>query len=319
MVRAASIILYFLFFIGFYLTFSDDFAVSFQRLYARTQVEKRLKAKKKKEADPDRYSFNDYVQNMISVVKGRSSQEDIVKFYEISILACIGAGAFTYFVMTPKVTVIAAVIGLCTPLVYYRSKLQEIRNATSQEGEILATEILNNYKIYHYNMLEAIRNSAETISDDAPHSKRMLIDLSYRLNTVSSQEDIKKAVEHFKFGINTTWASLLATNIELAQIEGVRVTHAMEDLIQSIIKARKTLEESKRQGSEGRRMLKFLVPGIYVVTVISANKAFGMSYSEFFHNQFKTDMGSTWFLIVCVAYIVSILVSKYISKDRMDI
>ena len=325
MIKAISIILYFLFFVGLYLAFSENFAVTIQKIQAKIQVEKALKGEKSeaeentaKESD-GKFSFSEYLRTMLTVVNGKSKAEDVIKFYELSIFTCIAAGVFTYFVMTPKVAPLAAIIGLCTPLVYYRGKLQEIRNAASQEGETLATELLNNYKIYHYNMLEAIRNSAETITNDAPNSKRMLIELSYQLNTVSSEEDIKKAVDHFRFGIDTTWAALLATNIELAQIEGIRVTHAMEDLIQSIIKARKTLEESKRQGSEGRRMLKFLVPCIYGITVISAHSVFGMTYAEFFHNQFRTETGSTWFLIVCITYLFSILFSAYINKDKMDI
>lgn len=319
MASAVSMFLYIAFFAGCYITFSDDFAVSIQRLQAKAQVEKKLKQNKIEEKDPDKFSLNEYILNMLDMVKYGAKQEDVIKFYELSILFALGFGMFTFLVMTPKATPIATIIGLLVPFFHYRSKLQEVRNEASQEGELLATELLNNYKIYHYNMLEAIRNSAETISDDAPNSKRMLIELSYKLNTVSSKEDIKKAVNAFKFGINTTWASLLATNIELAQLEGIRVTHAMEDLIQSIIKARKTMEETKRQGSEGRKMLKGLVPAIYIITVASAKLAFGMSYTQFFHNQFKTELGSTWFLLVCIAYLASIMVSNVISKDKMDI
>lgn len=318
MIKAVSILLYFIFFLGYYLIFSEDFANEIQRAQAKVQIERKIKSSKN-EAEEEKNSFSKFLRNMLGVVHGKSRNEDLFKFYEISILSCILAGVFTYFAMTPKVSILAAVVGLCAPFVYYEGRLQEIRNETSQEGEILVTELLNNYKIYHYNMLEAIRNSAETITDEAPNSKRMLIELSYQLNTVSSREDVKKAVEHFRFGINTTWAALLATNLELALIEGIKVTHAMQDLTQSIIKARKTLEERKRQGSEGRRMLKYLVPGIYILTLLSAKKVFGITYAEFFHNQFRTDMGSTWFLIVCITYLFSIVFSAYVSKERMDI
>lgn len=314
-----SFLFYFLLIIGIYLVFSDSFAQSMEQRKAKAKVEKELKKKDKKESSEKLKKVQTYLQNMIAVVKGRRNKEDIYRFYQVSVLLCVCLFLLAYVIMTPKVAPLAAILGLVLPLAYYRSKLQEIRNAASKEGEALATEILNNYKIYHYNMLEAVRNSAESLSENAPLSKRMLIELSYEFNTVSSKEEIVQAVERFKFGINTTWASMLATNIELAQIEGIRVTAAMEDLVKSIIKARKAMEETKRQGSEGIKMLKFLVPGLYLFTILSASMAFGMSFQEFFHNQFKTSMGSTWFLIVCISYIGSILIANFISKDKMDI
>ena len=112
---------------------------------------------------------------------------------------------------------------------------------------------------------------------------------------------------------------MLATNIELSLLEGLDVTSSMEDLIQQIARARKAMEETKRQGSEARRMLKFLVPGIYILTLISSLYFFGMTFSEFCHNQFKTPTGSTWFVIVCITYIGSIAAAEYIGRDKMDI
>ena len=319
MMEATSYILYFLTFLGIYLVFWDSFRITARRLRARRLVKRGIKKDRGTEKRGGEFTASEYISAMLAIVSGKDDIDNVTKFYEKSFLCASGAFILSYACMTAKVAPIAGIVGLLIPFVYYWSKLQDIRTEASREGEILATELLNNYKIYHYNMQEAIRISAESISREAPRSRRMLIMLSYELNTISAKEDVKKAVERFKFGIDTTWSGLLATNIELAQVEGMRVTAAMEDLVQTIIKARKTMEETKRQGSEGRRMLKFLVPGIYLITIVSSNRVFGMSIHEFFSRQFRTDTGSTWFLAVACAYITSILVSGFIARNKMDI
>ncbi len=319
MIEATSYLLYFLSFLGIYLVFWDSFRVSARRLRARLLVKQRIKEGRSVRKSDGALTANEYISAMVAVVSGKNDIDSVTRFYEKSVLCGVAGFILSYALMTAKVAPLAGILGLLLPFIYYRSKLQDIRTEASREGEILATELLNNYKIYHYNMLEAIRKSSESISKEAPRSKRMLIMLSYELNTISSKDDIKRAIERFKFGINTTWSGLLATNIELAQAEGMRVTAAMEDLVQAIIKARKTMEETKRQGSEGRRMLKFLVPGIYLITIVSSKGVFGMSIQEFFNRQFRTDTGSTWFLAVACAYILSLLVSGFIARNKMDI
>ena len=318
--ETVSLVFYLMFFIGWYMAFSDSLAYSIAQSRAKSQVQAKIKHSKAKDKKSDKMGINEYLEDMLAIVEGKRKPGAVIKFYELSAIL----GIFGFFganiILTAKVAPLAAIIGLCLPLAYYRSKLQEIRNEASMEGEILATELLNNYKVSFHNILEAVRNTAETLSaEEAPHSKRMLLQLAHEFNTVSTKEDVEKAVERFKFGINTTWASLLATNIELAQTEGLVITSSMEDLISSIIKARKAKEEIKRQGSEGRTMLKYLVPAIYIITVISGTGVFDMTLGEFFHKQFRTDTGSTWFVIVIATYIGSILFANFISKEKMDI
>lgn len=313
-----SLVLYLGLFIGWYLTFADSMAYSLAQSRAKSKVQSKLKkdSKKKKDTHP----LKEYIEDMMAIVEGKRKQGAIIKFYETSIALALFGIAVAYILLTPKVAPITGIVGLLSPFIYYKSKLEEIRNEASQEGEILATELLNNYKVSYYNILEAIRNTAETISaEEAPYSKKMLLQLAYDFNTVSNKEEASKAVERFKFGIDTTWAALLATNIELAHTEGVLITSSMEDLVDSIIKARKTKEELKRQGSEGRKMLKVLVPVIYITTALFGSMAFDMSMHQFFYNQFKTDMGSTWFVVVSVTYLMSLLFTNIISKEKMDI
>lgn len=300
--------------LGLNAIFSDSFVTSIEARKAKIANEKSLK-----EGRENTLAVSKYIENMISTVNEKVESGSVLKFYELSIFLGMIAFLLTYFLMTAKVAPLAGIVAAFMPFLYYRTKLQEIRNETSREGEVLTSELLSNYKIYHNSMRTAIENTIETISSEAPHSKRLLVKLQYDINAVASKEGLKEAIDKFKFGIGTNWSIMLATNIELSLLEGLDVTSSMEDLIQQIMRARKAMEETKRQGSEARRMLKFLVPGIYLLTVICAMYFFNMTFTEFCHNQFRTSTGSTWFLIVCITYIASIAAAEYIGKDKMDI
>lgn len=318
--KIANYVLYLLLLTGLFISFSEDFAESIELYRAKKKVRVSIKLSKGREQrDGTGVKISDYISDMLTVAKGKQSIENVVVFYEVSVGLSLLFGVMSFMLMTPKVSFFAAVIGLFTPFLYYRTRLQEIRNLSSREGRILTSELLNNYKIYHFNIFEAIRISAESISEEAPHTGKLLLTLSYELNTVSTKEDVKRAVDRFKFGIDTRWADMLAADIELAQTEGVNIASALDDLITSVAKAGKAMEETKRQGSEGVRMLKYLVPVIYVLTIFASVNFFGMTINEFYYNQFKTEIGSTWFMLVCLSYIASILLVNLINKSRMDI
>ena len=308
-------IFYFLLMVGLNAVFSDSFVTSIEARKAKAANEKKLKEGKEK----NRLAVSDYIERMISTVDEKADRSSVLKFYELSLFLAMMAFILTYFLMTAKVAPLAALVAGFMPFLYYRTKLQGIRNETSREGEILTSELLSNYKIYHKSMRTAIENTIETISGEAPHSKKLLVRLQYDINAVASKEGLKEAIDRFKFGIGTNWSIMLATNIELSPLEGLDVTSSMEDLIQQISRARKAMEETKRQGSEARKMLKFLVPGIYLLTLICAMYFFGMSFTQFCHNQFRTSTGSTWFLIVCITYIGSVAAAEYVGRDKMDI
>ena len=318
--RIIAYAVYGLFLSGFFVVFSDSFVESAELIRAKNRVKRSVRKKDGSEGRiGEGHSMSEYISDMLTVVKGGQSPEQITVFYELSVGLAIMLGFMSFTLMTPKVSLMAGIIGLISPAFYYRTRLQEIRNISSREGSVLAGELLNNYKIYHFNIFEAIRHSAESVSGEAPYSRKMLLTLSYELNTVSSKEDVRRAVDRFKFGIGTRWADMLATDIELAQTEGVNIETALEDLVSSIAKAKKAIEETKRQGSEGVRILKYLVPSIYLLTIYASVNFFGMSLGDFYHNQFRTDMGSTWFMLVCLSYIVSLVLVNLINKSRMDI
>ena len=100
---------------------------------------------------------------------------------------------------------------------------------------------------------------------------------------------------------------------------GIRVSDAMEDLINTINKARKVKEFSKRENNEGRIMLRYMAPFCYLMTIIGGIKYFGLSAEEFIYYQFMTTTGITWFVIVLILYILGIMARMFLIRNKLDI
>lgn len=316
------IICYLLFYLGVLLTFSDSFASAAEKIKARNKVKRGISGKERKGPGIKILDkVNKTVSDMIILSKGKSfKNEDVTNFYVASFsifLAAVVTGAITINI---KLAIALGIAAGFIPFLRLRSGLEKNRNEASREGEILITELLNNYKIHDENMKEAILITANTLPvNEAKHSREMLGQLAYMLISAEDHEKEREAIQRFSFGINTTWAVTLAVNMEFAVIDNRRVTGALEDLIQAIIKARKILEETKRQGNEGMKMLKIMVPLIYFLTITAAIFFFDMTPAQFYHNQFQTDAGALLFLLIVISYLITLIVSGYMGRGKMDL
>ena len=217
-----------------------------------------------------------------------------------------------------KLLIAVCVFSSLLPMLVLLCRLKILRIKASKEGEILLTEILDNYKINYYNMQQAIEITALTIKE-APGSKKLLFNLSKGLNTASSHEDIRRLLDEFEYGLGTSWASVMADNLYFALVSGIRVTAAMEDLIQTLIQARKVSEYARRENNEGVLILKYLVPLCYGLTVVGATKYFGLSIEEYLKYQFQTDVGLGWFAISLMVYGAGLFLGFFLSKTKLDL
>lgn len=217
-----------------------------------------------------------------------------------------------------KLLVLISVFSSLVPYLLLLCRLQSLRIAASKEGEILLTELLDNYKINYYNMQQAIEVTAFTIKE-APGSKRLLFNLSKGLNTANSSDDIRRLLDDFEYGLGTSWASVMADNMYFALVSGIRVTAAMEDLVQTLSQARKVSEYAKRENNEGLLILKYLVPSCYVLTFFAATKYFGLSPEEYFKYQFMTSAGLGWFVLSLMAYGSGLFLGVLLSKTKLDL
>ena len=190
--------------------------------------------------------------------------------------------------------------------------------ASSMEGEVLVTEILNHYKIHYCNMQEAIETAALHM-EDAPHSRQLLLNLSRGLQKASTAAEMKGLMEDFRFSIGTSWASILTEDMYLACSSGLRVTDSLSDLAASMREARKLEELNRRENNEARLILKYLVPAGSLLMTVGGVRFFGLSMEEFLRYQFRTGPGITWFLLTFVTYLAAIFVHLLLSRRKFDL
>lgn len=276
------------------------------------------KNKKEKTFIESKVTLTGSIQRLMNATIGIGSKKSAYFFIGMSSII----GVFVFCILKNKVTPLlvytAAFIVSVFPLLTLVCRLHNLRIQNSCEGDILITELIDNYKMNYFNMYQAIEITAVTIKE-APNSKKLLLNLSKGLNTVSESKDIKKLLDDFRFSIGTSWGNVMADNMYFALSSGIRVSDAMEDLISTINKARKVKEFSKRENNEGRIMLRYMAPCCYLMTIIGGIKYFGLSAEEFIYYQFMTTTGITWFVIVLILYILGIIARIFLIKSKLDI
>lgn len=231
-------------------------------------------------------------------------------------------GVFVFYILkdrtAPFPVYVTALTAMLLPTIMLVCRLQGLRIASSHEGDVLIAELLDNYKMNYFNMQQAIEVTAMNIKE-APHSKRLVLNLSKGLNTASDPREIKSLLSDFEFAIGTSWAGVMADNMYFALVSGIRVTNAMEDLIKTIENAGRVQEFAARENNEGRLILKYLAPACYVLTVVFGIKCFGLAPEEFFRYQFMTAAGVAWFVTALISYICGITAGILLSRSKMDI
>ena len=265
--------------------------------------------------DSDKY--REHLRLLLAITINRGSMLWVNIFIVLSVLAGLGTFALLIARISFRLSILSMLVVMALPYVVLRAKLQRIRVESSREGEMLITELLNNYKIHFYNMREAIDRTALTI-EDAPESKRLLFNLSKGLQRAGTEREIKRLLDEFKLSINTSWGNILAANMEFALSTGIRVSDAIKELADTVSKARKLEEYSRRENNESRLMLKYVAPASYILTIFAAIYYFNMTPAKFIYYQFRTEVGLTWFIISLLVYVTGLMVQSFVSKSRLD-
>ncbi|MBQ4181135.1 MAG: hypothetical protein II617_02130 [Firmicutes bacterium] len=314
--RAVSIALYGMFLAGLFVMFSSPFAGAAARISARARLKgiKKGLAGERPYEEPGSGSLSAML-DLAFGIKGDSSGQ-------IFILASLVLGLVVFLILTLRFGPGLGIFGFAAfstaPYLIMRTRLQDLRVDMSREGEQLLTELLNNYRIGHYNMREAIERTAVTI-EEAPISKRMLLDLSRQLNAAAGDAQIKDAIERFRLALDTSWGDLLAANLEFAELDGIVVTESLVDLVESVGSARRWLEQTRRETSDSSMVLRILFPAMCVLIYVGATSAFGMTPAKFLHNQFGTATGVGWAVGLAFSYVLSLVASAFIARQKMDI
>lgn len=256
--------------------------------------------------------------NLISATGADQYVKNAPHFMLLCFSLGIGIGVITFFIGGFKLALVSSVFTAGAPIFLMILKLNKKRISRSLEGDFMIQELLANYKIMDNNIKEAVDLTAEGLVN-LPFSKEIIQDLSRGLSTAATKKQTEKAINRFKYSLGTSWGNALGTNIYFAQLHGIRITEALEDLAKTVSQCRKIVEHGNRQHNESKLIMKYLVPASYVLSVLCACKYFGFTLTKFIQYQFTTPLGLKWFVIMSLSYLFGVMINLYFSKEKMDI
>ncbi|MGN0659966.1 MAG: hypothetical protein ACI4LA_10240 [Emergencia sp.] len=259
-----------------------------------------------------------HIQLLVEGAEAQSLFASPGHFLVFSMVCGCGAAGILSLAGASSMAMPCGIFAAAMPYCILNARLYNRRVERSREGDILVQEILNNYKIYGCNMKEAIEVTAATI-EDAPGGRRLLLNLAKGFHTAVTREEVEDLLSVFRFSIDTTWGSVLASNIFFSYMYGVRVDTALEDLQACIAKSRQVVEHGKRENNEARLMLKYLAPVTFFLSAAGACRYFGFTPGKFIRYQLGTPLGLKWFLIIVMLYGAGILINVFFSREKMDI
>ena len=262
--------------------------------------------------------FRQGLSRLIKITTGIEWKYSVQLFLIITVLISLFTAVITQGIVKGILRVLLVTVISLIPLVLLLAKLQTLRVRSSKEGKVLIIELLDNYKIHYYNMQHAVEVTAMTI-EEAPNCKKLLFNLSKGLNRAAGSKQIRMLLDDFRYAVGTSWAGILTDNIYFALSSGLRVDMALDDLINSVAMAEEVIEKSKRENNEAGLIIKYLVPGCYILTVIGAVKFFGLTLNEFFHYQFGTEAGISWFVAIIVMYFASLIARFFLTQNKLDL
>ncbi len=212
---------------------------------------------------------------------------------------------------------VIAASAACLPCLLLWIRAGSIRRKGSYEGDKLISEILREYRINNCNIYETLGIIAGGPSD-IKITSRFLSRLLYELRNTGDPLRIKAATDDFAYAIDTNWSRMLANSIYIAAVKGSDISRAVEDIQIQLREAKTMTEERKRLNSEARRMTFFMVPAVYVVTVMMSVKYLDIPILKFFKNQFATPEGLILFYFIVLLFIGNIALLQLVTNRRFD-
>lgn len=290
--------------IGIAFLFKDNFAVLFRDLrFGKPKKENRLQI---------------HLKRIFQTLYGEKAVGKMYLFLMITILLFTFCGIFGYQIMGMTGIAFSLIIALM-PYLYLRSKLAIMRLDASYEGETLISELLNQYKINRKNIIEAIDATVVALTVDEPISKRALLQMSIRLKTYQTDDELREILDDFIYVIHTEWSKMLCNNIYNACAEKADITSGLNDLMLNCKKINSWLERSKKSNMESMAMIKFLGPVTFAIFLYLLYSMMEYSISEIAFYQLQTETGLMIFFALMIVFSVNVIVINLLRRQKFDL
>ena len=301
--------LYTLYMIGLLLLLSDSLMVISRRLQLRHRL-----AGPENPKDP-LAPVTEYLGRLASVSFRRDVKGSLVLWILMILFLGIFFLAINSFALPTALMV--ALISAASPVLLMYIRLMSEQGRSSKEGIAFVSEMYRQYRASGGSMntaMEKALENAKSFPICARHCYRLLL----HLRAASGPQEIRASCSEFSFALGTVWGNMLASCIRLSEEKGMDVSEGLGDMVLQLKGASKRAEERKRLNSEANRMTTFLIPFLYIGTVIISVSYLGLSPRRFFSNQFLTPEGLLFFLVGIFLFIVNLAVLQLVSGSKLD-
>ena len=271
--------------------------------------------------DLDFHCYGKLGQHIHLLIAGAEAQRvfpSVETFYMICAALFLGGYFVLRLIMSASLAVSGGIFLSLLPYSFLQVRLHEQRVERSKEGDILVQELLNQYQMNDYNMQTAIEKTSVSL-EGAPLGKRLYLQLAKGLQQAVTKREVEDLLVTFRYAFDTTWGNILASNIFFAHLYGVRVDGSLHDLLRCMTQSRKAMEYGRRENHEAKLMLLYLAPVSYLLSIFFACRYFDFTIAKFFQHQLANALGLQWFCYMICCYVISLLIHRFLAKEKMDI
>jgi hypothetical protein len=216
------------------------------------------------------------------------------------------------------VSLLFGIVFLIIPVIFLKIKLHIKRVEGSYEGEKFIIELLGQYKMNYFNIVDAMDNTAKNLNEQ-PVIKKALVKICYRIKEYNNSEELLKIIHEFTYAVDTSWSILLGNCIFLAIEHNQDITLALEDILEEIREIKTLIEKDKQFNNESFVLIKYILPGSYILSMISAIKFFGFSFTKLIYYQLHTSIGLKIFTIIIFLLITNLIIFLVLKKPKYDL
>ncbi|MDD2294840.1 MAG: hypothetical protein PHW61_02760 [Eubacteriales bacterium] len=289
------------------------FRVPIRMVLLRCSMRHRLRAARRR--DQHRARYLRYVGNVLRASFRNPPEERFflgILLLLFSVIFVLSLGSFS-----PGTALFLAVMVTTMPLLLLVVRLELLQKKGSREGLALVSELYRHYWTNHKNIYAAIE-AALNGSGEFPIFKRLLYQLLLRLRSTGNPVEIGDAVDQFAFSSGTVWGKMLGVCIRLAAEKGLDVSEGLQDISRQLSEANTRAQERDRMNSETVRMTIFLIPVLYIGTMVISVFYLGMGPMKLFRNQFTTPEGVLFFTVSLFLFLFNLTILELLRNQKVD-
>lgn len=310
--------IYFFIYFGIFLGVWLILCPVFFYFHNRIKVSRRFRLVKLDNNKKIKNRFVEHIEMLLSITYNFNSSYYLIFFFLIStFLFCV---SFIVFLNSGKHILINILLSILIGLLPYltlKIRLYNIRVLSSYEAEGLITELISQYKINHFNMIEAIDKTIPKISEQ-PYSQKALFKLSIAIKQYQDEKDLENIINEFNYNINTSWSFLLANNLFLSIGQGDDVYEALEDILDELKDLKRIFEKNKQYNNETLIMIKYVTPLIYLLSVYTMFAIFGFDIDKFINYQFNDPIGLKFFVLIISFIGLNYFIYIFLKRQKND-